>query len=225
MAVTFDAASSNGSDTVGQTSISTTHTASGTNRYVIVGLSFRRETSDVSGISVSYDGVPMSQIGSIVGPGTNVSACAMFGLANPNTTAGATVSASWTNGQSWTEIGVVSFTGVLGGIGTPVTQVSANSSSPSVTVSSATGDMVIDTLATSGGTTATVGVGQTQRWNRSSATSFIGSGSTEPGGASVVMTWSLLFADQVNYMAVNLLGTAPATSGKNFPTLTLLGVG
>ena len=207
MAVAYNATSSNGSDTAGQTSISTTHTAAGSDRAVVVGLSFRRQTSDVTDITVTYDGAAMTQIGTIIGPGTNVSAVALFGLLNPSTTAGATVAAAWTNGQSWTEIGVVSFTGA-GSFGTPVTQVSGSSSTPSVTIVCTANDMVIDTLATSGGSPNSAAGGQTERWERVATTAFLGAGQTAAGGVSVAMSWTLGAADQTNLMGVAVVAVA-----------------
>jgi len=63
-----------------------------------------------------------------------------------------------------------------------------------VTVSSATGEVVIDVLSINGNAGAvTVGAGQTQRWSGLTGTgdgNEFGAGSTEPGAASVTMSWS-----------------------------------
>lgn len=74
-------------------------------------------------------------------------------------------------------------------LGTPVLT-SGTSTTPSATVSSAAGELVIDGLIIVHGGTLTVGSGQTQRAN-ATANGFVKRGaSTEPGGPSVVLDWS-----------------------------------
>ena len=68
----------------------------------------------------------------------------------------------------------------------------------SVPVSSATGQLVVDTVGIrqtpSGDATLTVGAGQTQRYNLASGTggndNVVGAGSEEAGAASVTMSWT-----------------------------------
>ena len=69
-----------------------------------------------------------------------------------------------------------------------------NTTTPTVTVTSAAGELVFDTVGARGDATAlTVGAGQTQLWNYTTGSTVghvIGGGSTEPGAASVTMSWT-----------------------------------
>lgn len=62
---------------------------------------------------------------------------------------------------------------------------------PSVDVSSAIDELVVDAFACQGANTATVGAGQTQRWNRNYSTYVRGGGSSEAGAGTVTMSWTL----------------------------------
>ena len=78
-----------------------------------------------------------------------------------------------------------------------------NTSTPAVT--SATGDVVIDTLVLDGcGTAITDGANQTEQWDVDGANCTDGYGSTEPGGASITMSesWAATFFAHV---AVNIV--------------------
>ena len=61
---------------------------------------------------------------------------------------------------------------------------------PSVGISSAAGELVIDVLYGNDGTTASAGGGQSPQWNLASGAAR-GAGSTEAGAASVTMSWTL----------------------------------
>ncbi len=118
-----------------------------------------------------------------------------------NVTAGAkTIAISWSSPSTRVVGGCVSFTGVHQT--TPIgTFVSASGTSGGATVnaSSVEGDMVIDTVVgvsmVPPDVTATVGAGQTQRWNTGfnlgAGASLVGAGSTEPGAATVTMSWTI----------------------------------
>ena len=62
-----------------------------------------------------------------------------------------------------------------------------NSGTASVNVSSASGELVFDTVDHYN--SLTVGANQTQRWKTGSASTYSG-GSTEPGAATVTMSWT-----------------------------------
>lgn len=64
-----------------------------------------------------------------------------------------------------------------------------NSASPSVSVTSAVGELVVDAVALDEGGSWTAGAGQTERWDRQQFP-VSGAGSTEPGAASVTMSWT-----------------------------------
>ena len=71
---------------------------------------------------------------------------------------------------------------------------SGTSATASVTVSSATGELVIDCATTSNGAlAATVGAGQTQRANFGDTGNHLHLGSGEAGAASTVMDWTFTF--------------------------------
>ena len=86
-------------------------------------------------------------------------------------------------------VGVMTFTGVdqsvpLGAFASAI----GDSITPSVDVSSACGELVFDTVNHFWGP-LTAGADQTQRWSRQSA-DINGGGSTEPGAATVTMSWT-----------------------------------
>jgi hypothetical protein len=77
---------------------------------------------------------------------------------------------------------------------------------------------VIDTFATAGDSSpATVGAGQTQRWNRSTGANdgneVLGGGSTEPGAATVTMSWSL---GQGQAWSIGAVALKPAPLGPTY---------
>jgi hypothetical protein len=128
MAVAFDAvgpSSAGGGTTAGAsaTSASWSHTATGTNRYVLAMVSF----ADTSGstpdptVSATYGGTAMSNVGSVsVETGTVGSILVFFGLVNPAT--GAQTIALTSSKADFIVGGSVSFTGVdqTSPVGTPV---------------------------------------------------------------------------------------------------------
>lgn len=89
----------------------------------------------------------------------------------------------------------------------------------SVTVSSETDDLVLDCTAWGAGT-ITVGGGQTPRWNVTQNACRAG-GSTEPGGASIEMTWSnSLFPWSANAVNINAAAAAGALFLPFYPVRT-----
>ncbi|NOR21375.1 MAG: hypothetical protein GQ476_01560 [Candidatus Aminicenantes bacterium] len=79
--------------------------------------------------------------------------------------------------------GVVTFTGVHQTTPLPTFASAAGDGiTATVDVSSATGELVFEVLAAEYSTSATVGAGQTERWNIFLSNS-LGAGSTEPGGS------------------------------------------
>ena len=119
-------------------------------------------------------------------------------------------------------IGVTTFEGVnqlnpLGGF------VSAqdNSITSSVTVSSATGELVFDVM-TMRNATISVGSGQTQLWNETTVEEIKGGGgSTEPGATSVTMSWTPTASQEWAIGAVSIKPTVanPTITFTETPTL------
>lgn len=189
MAVAFDAV---GPSSAGQggtgTSISWSHTCTGSNRYVIVGVS---NSADGATASVTFNGVSMTALtAAIHSNNSNQGYGRLFGLVNPPTGTSTVAVSSTSSGDL--SGGSISFTGVdqTTPVGTPVTAIGGTANT-SVTVTGTTaGNMVVCTV-TNG--SAVLSSGQTQRYiknyNTSSAAGNSG-GSTAAAGGSVAMTWS-----------------------------------
>lgn len=188
MAVAHDASASAYS-LGGVTSASWSHTASGSDRYVRVGIGDGGSaTNQVS--AITYAGAAMAQVGNIES-GSSGYACIYEKIA-PSTGA-QTVSITF-SAAAYGAAGSSSYTGVhqTTASGAAQTATSGSASSISVNVSSAPGDMVSDCVKHYHATeNPVVGAGQTQRWqgddgsfNENAATS------DEAGAATVTMSWS-----------------------------------
>lgn len=204
MAIAFDAASSSVGS--GVTSVTFPHTTSGANRALIVGVSFWDGTAQsISG--VTYAGTAMTNIGGATDSADD--RAQQWKLSNPATgTNNVIVSFS---GSVHAVCGAVSFTGAhqttASLTGTQATA-TGNSGTPSVNVSSASGEIVIDTLGFFVAI-ATVGAGQTQRWNATASLEY-GAGSTEAGASTTTMSWTL---DDIFPWALVGVGVKPAPAG------------
>ena len=88
---------------------------------------------------------------------------------------------------------------------TPTGTVASNSGTdnlPNVKLASAVNEIVLDVVAADkDANSLSVGPGQTQRWNRNPGDVY-GGGSTEPGAATVGMTWTLGSSDPWGILAV-----------------------
>lgn len=107
----------------------------------------------------------------------------------------ATVQVTWGGAVDEAVIGADSWTGVdqTTPLGTAVKFTSTNSAAPSVTVASATGNIVHDVLAADASASANAiiaGSGQTEDWDNFISSATEGGGSREAGAASVVMDWA-----------------------------------
>ncbi len=172
--------------------IDVTHTISGGNRYVFVQVVSSNTFPTIS--SVVWDPGGVNEALSLIGTDNRASDArtSVYGRVNP-TAKTATMRVTLSAGDgSGTYVAVSSFTGVhqTTPLGTVVTADGGTSSTPTVTVSAAAGDLIVDfmgTKETSGNKTA--GPGQTERWDGTNGQSN-GAGSTEAGAASVVMNWT-----------------------------------
>src|SRR5437899_4287912 len=155
---------------------------SGATRLLIVGVT---DDNNRGVPSVTYNAVAMTAIGSKSNGNLLVS---MFRMVNPPSGTFA-VKVTWGGGNNVGEVGAISFTGVdqTTPLGTFVTA-SASTTTPTVNVTSAAGELVVDTVGATGGT-LTVDASQAQRWNLTQTVR--GGGSTEAGAATVTMSWSL----------------------------------
>jgi len=158
------------------------------NRLLIVGVSILNNSSQTVS-SITWNGTNLTQVtGGAVSNGTNCRA-EMWYLTNP-------------------EVGVYTIT-----VTSPRQRASppepspspgepdhplgtfasatGNSTAPSVNVTSATGEMVVDVLSAKASPTATAGAGQTRQWHDAYSTTIRGAGSTEIGAGTVTMSYTL----------------------------------
>lgn len=212
---THDASSSGSA--ANATSITVAHTCSGTDRCLFVGIT----TKDEATTSRTYAGVALTSVGQIA----NGTSCRseLWQLVAPATGANNIVA---NFGETDVVLGGESMTGVdqTTPTGTAATA-TGTSTAPSVNVSGATDDLAVDCMSAVQ-QTATVGAGQTQRWNATGGTSVRGAGSTEPGAATVTMSWTLgaSVAWAIVAVAAKAAGGAPP-AGPPTGGLALMGVG
>jgi len=190
----------------GLTTISTgTFTISGTERAGVLGLCLETETVSVT--SGDIGGVGATAItGADSGIGTPFCRTLLWGETAPNTGAGQTGTMTW-SAPSACELGCVTATGVnQGGVNTGTftggTFNPAAGGNPSVSVSSAVGDM---TLGLGGVNAATLtATSQTERWNGQTGSAGA-SGTSGAGSASNSHTWTsggaISVASGVNFQA------------------------
>src|SRR5438876_1626661 len=196
-------------------SISWSHTTSGTNRLLVVGVSWAA-SSALTVSSVTYGVQTMTSIGSAVN-GTNAG-MQLFYLPESLLPASGTadnVTVNMSSSASELVGGSITFTGV--NQTTPVgifASATGSSTAASVTVPSNTGETVIDTVATKIKTAPTVGGGQTQQWNPGSTQGQgWGAGSTKPGASSVTMSWTVANGA----WAIGAVGIKPAAGCSSVP--------
>lgn len=172
----------------GVSSLTCAHTVSGENRELVNWISWYHSTSTLSGST--YNGVALTAIpsGSAANGQYHIDGLHLIAPATGTNNLVATFS----GGVFDVGMGSVSFTGAdqTTPLGTAVTA-TGTSTTPSVTVSSAAGEIVIDGLVITHGSTLTVGGSQTQRWNAIASGGFIKyAGSTQNGASSTTNTWT-----------------------------------
>lgn len=215
MAVTLDATS--GSQNTTGTTLTVSHTCSGDNRILIVGAA-------TSGIptSITYAGVSMTKLGEHTEGGQNTS---LWALAAPATGANDIVmTVPFADNKI---LMACSFNGSNGTTGT-YASAGGTSTTPSVTVSGAVGDMIIDCVMHAGDNpqaTIAPDASQTERQDIDTGTSWGGAMSTEDGAASVSMDWTLSKSLQWSISGVAVKAGTQGGGGASLPTLGLLGVG
>ncbi len=158
------------------------HTASGTNRHVLIGIGFTSGTIS----SVTYGAITCSLVTGTL-RSLNDQNVAIYEPDSEPGTSEVTVTVNF-SGMNHVQANSFSFAGVdtssptSGGTGS-----TANGTSISDTVTSATGDFVFDTLRA--GVAIGVGSGQNQEWSITQGGS-VAKASTETGASSVVMDWT-----------------------------------
>ena|SRR3990167_1611854 len=206
MAIAIDATSQG--EVASGTSLTVSHTCSGADRLLLVAVSeFFSPTPALS--TATYAGVAMTRVGTILFGSVNAERATLFSLAAPATGANNIVV---TAGQAATEIvlAATSWTGVdqTTPLDTAGTTAPDNVTSVSQAIASAVDDLVVDMVGWYN-QTITVGAGQTLRVeNNNAATVNSVAVSTEPGAASVTMSWSWAAAEYPGHIAVNMNAAA-----------------
>ncbi len=201
--VALDAVS-NSPPNVGQ-SQSWLHTASGTNRLLVVVVHGNTQARRV--ISVTYGGTPLTYKDRIDGGPTTYAWVEIWYLTAPATGAQTiTVTLDAPDTVNWTATSI-SFTNVdqTTPLGTSITAIGTDAA-PTVNVSSAANNLVVSSVTYDdvGGKILTVGAGQTPQ-RGGVVTGQVGFGvSTAPGAATVAMSWVLSGARPWRIMGVSV---------------------
>ncbi len=187
--VTADATSS---VTDNGNTITVSHTTgSGASRLMLVGVSLWQSGNSGRVVtSVAYGAQGLTFVGASDDP-DNQARIEIWRLLAP-ATGTANVVVTLTQASATVMVGVMTFDGV--NQSTPLgafAGADATSGTPTVDVSSAVDELVFDVIGSdeSIGQVLSVGAGQTERWNYSGS-EISGGGSTEPGAATVTMSWS-----------------------------------
>jgi uncharacterized repeat protein (TIGR01451 family) len=192
------------------TTLTWSHTVgAGPSSILIVGVSLR--DTKAPSTSVTYGGIPLALVGSHDSQGNKVR-IEMWQLIAPPPGAAAVVV---TLPQSKNIVGGSrSFFGVdqtapHGGF----TGTHGKSTGPAILVPSAAGELVVDVMGGKGDAgSITVGPGQAQHWNLATGTGWgdgRGAGSSEPGAASVTMSWTQQFSQEWSIGAISLRPGVP----------------
>jgi hypothetical protein len=205
--IAWDSTSAATEDPVTGDDLSWLHTVGvGSNRILVVGVSFRRtggenHPDDYEKVStMTFGSSSLTKIGSADSTDRNQKyRVELWRLIDPPTgTDIITVDFDVVSSVEYAVGAAASFfgvhqttpTGTFAGAG-------GETGTPTVEVASAVGEVVIDCVATKGqdGNFLTAGSGQAERWNlttgqNTSSHLLIGAGSTEPGAATVAMSWT-----------------------------------
>ncbi|MGB8326774.1 MAG: SdrD B-like domain-containing protein [Steroidobacteraceae bacterium] len=201
------------------TALSWLHTvAAGDSRILVVGCSLAKTPETIT--SVTYGGTPLVLIGTSPSPiASDTIQMYLYRMVAPpvGTTS---IQVNVTKAKNLV-CGAITFTGVDQYVPTgSFAGATGTSTAPSVTLASAPGEVVIDTVSAAGdgGALTVGGAPQIQRWNDSTGNAggdAHGGGSTKPGAASVTMNWSTGSSKAWAIGAVPLK-PAPLISGKVF---------
>lgn len=219
-APTYDLLTETENGTVG-TSVSFSHTTTGTNLALIVVPS--RDNASTDTTTCTYNSVSMTQVAEVEGANTQYTTA--FILVNPATGAH-TVACSWaTNAEHITY--AISYTGVdqTTPNGTPVTSGGA-ATSETDDVTSGVEDLVVDFMGVNTSVTLAEGAGQTARGTETQDTSGQAFGSSEEaGGTTVTMSWTWGGGSQrTAHISFNLKAVAAAGAATTPNTIWKSGI-
>ncbi len=209
--------------TITGSSVTISHTTgTGTNRLMLVGVSFQNRGGDQI-TSVTYGGVSLTLQGIQVAPSSDRGQVEIYSLLNPPSGSANVVVSFASALERGAVVGVTTFTGVNQSTPFGTFKGGQGSTSPATVtgITSATGELVYDVVCFRRTTTRTPGFGQTVRWNVDSGNEVEGGSSTEPGAASVNMSWSFSVNDQwamgaIPIKPVNVIPSASFTQSPAF---------
>ena len=208
--------SSSGTSASGASSLSWSHTvtSSGSNLALVVGVGVGANPDTGLTLSVTYNSIAMTSIGVVHANNTNNGFVQMFCLAAPSS-GGHTVAVSLSGGTADLIGGSISFTGVnqAAPCKNAVTAYSSGTS-VSVNVTSAAGDMVVDTVGTGTGVSTST---QTLRWlkNLNPNTADANAAQSTAAGASSVTMGYTGANDYWAIIGVDLAAASGSTGGGN----------
>ena len=220
-AITKDGSTSTGATT--STSLTIPHTTGGgANHLMLVSV----VSGNVSGAlpnatAVTYNGTALTSVTQIASS-SRLRTQIFSLLAPPSGTANVVITLTNANSNPVTA-SVSTFSGVnqTTPLGTPVTKAPGKSNSTSITVTSATGELVYDTIAVDGDSSnaaqlPTPGASQTSFWTTTPSTYVYAAASTAPGAASINMTWTWPGVKQECAIAGVPIKPAPVSSAATF---------
>jgi hypothetical protein len=205
--VTVDATSV-GTSTGGDITIS--HTTSGSDRLMLVGVSMNLNTSE-SVTSVTYDSVSATLVGTRTDGDARVE---IWALVNPNQ-GNHNVLVTFSGTTDGNTVGVMTFNGVdqTTAVGTFASN-SGIGGSGSVTANSAAGETVFGVIGVDAPTDYDLipGGGQSEHWDLIGGLQISGGGSTKAGAGTVPMSWSWSGTDNWAAGAVSIKPVSSATT-------------
>ena len=195
---------------------------SGTDRHLVVGVSWDNRNGAGADVTVTWNGISMTSIGAIHHSGTKAS-LSFWELKNANiaasTTANVVVTFPGTASGKPNIIGAIGHSGVDQTTSTNGFVSATSAGSPlSVTVTSAVDDLAFSGVAAYKASSVAINGGETSHWAQANGTEG-GGGSSEAGAATVVMDWAITSGGAMNAVAgFNIL------AGATGPTAALTGV-
>jgi len=185
--IAHDASSSDTAAT--KKTITVSHTVgSDNNRILIVGVSTTLDAEESFSDTCTFGGTSLTRLAA-KDNGT-AAFCSLWYLVNPSSGTADVVFTSLVTTDIVMGVSSYEEVDLLNPFGS-VARANGTSDAPSVAITSASGELVVDVLAAVNPSSCTVGADQTERWNTNVASSILGAGSSEPGAASVTMSWAL----------------------------------
>jgi hypothetical protein len=189
MAIALDGSYTEDLNRVGSTKTFAFTVSSASDRYLIVGISQGSFEPDVTG--VTWNGTSMTLIGDSTVTADNNCRAYLYGLVAPAATTANIVVTLGGSGNERTQIAAAVYSGVhqTTPIGTAVTALVVGGN-PTVNVSSAAGELVVDACSVTSDVTLAAGGGQTQRVATTTGNDVELGMSEEAGAGTVTMSWT-----------------------------------